>query len=178
MRTTQCPYCASTAVVERPPSRDRPDPTFALGFVVDHERAARAVERWIRSRGLFARSDFKKAAIEFTRGVYLPAYLYGAIAHTEYSAQIGENYTTTETYTTTDSKGRMVVRTRTVTKTEWRSLEGSHSCYMLDVIVSASKAVANKDLEAIEPFDLRALERLLPRRAVRLDRGGPVFREG
>ena len=62
VRTTQCPFCASPSVIERPPSASRPDPTFVIGFVVDQERATALVQRWIRSRGLFARSDFKNAA--------------------------------------------------------------------------------------------------------------------
>jgi len=94
--------------------------------------------------------------------VYLPAWLYGAIARTSYSAQIGENYQETQTYTARDSKGNTVTRTRTVTKTEWRSLQGQHSCYVLDVIVTASGGVSNAALEAIEPFDLRALRRYSP----------------
>ncbi|MFP6762250.1 MAG: hypothetical protein VB858_01490 [Planctomycetaceae bacterium] len=162
LRTTQCPFCASPSVIERPPSVSRPDPTFVVGFVIDQARAAQIVQRWIRSRSLFARSDFKQAAATLTRGVYLPAWLYGAIARTSYSAQIGENYQETQTYTTRDSKGNTVTRTRTVTKTEWRSLQGQHSCYVLDVIVTASGGVSNAALEAIEPFDLRALRRYSP----------------
>lgn len=162
MRTAQCPYCASTSIVERPPSPDRPDPTFVVGFVVDRAHATRAVKRWLRTRGLFARSDFKQAAPEILRGVYVPAYLYGAVAHTRFTAEIGENYTETETYTTTDSKGNTVVRTRTVTRTEWRDLQGRHACYLLDVIVTASKGIRNDVLEQIEPFDLRALQRYSP----------------
>ena len=162
MRTVQCPYCASPSVIERPPTPNRPDPTFILGFVVNQQRAVQTVQQWIRSRSIFARSDFKQAAPELIRGVYLPAYLYGAIAHTSYTAEIGENYTVTETYTTTDSKGRIVTRTRTVTKTEWRSLSGNHACYVLDVVVTASKGVSNDALQGIEPFDLRALQRYSP----------------
>lgn len=161
-RTAQCPYCASPSIVERPPSPDRPDPAFVVGFVVDQERATRSVAGWIRSRGLFARSDFKKASVEVTRGVYLPAYLYGAIAWSRYQAEIGENYTVTETYTTTDSKGRTRTRTRTRTKTEWRQLEGPHASYVLDVLVTASRGIGNEALEEIEPFDLRALRRYSP----------------
>jgi hypothetical protein len=159
MRTAQCPYCASPSIVQRPPSEDRPEPSFVVGFVVDHERASQAVLSWIRKSHLFARSDFKKAAPELTRGVYVPTYLYGAIADSEYSASIGENYTETETYVTTDSKGKTVVRTRTVVKTEWRPLSGRHSCYLVDVVVTASRGISNERLEAIEPFDLRALRR-------------------
>jgi DNA-directed RNA polymerase subunit RPC12/RpoP len=114
LRTTVCPYCASPSVIERPPSANRPAPSFVVGFVVDHDRAASAVRDWINSSSIFARSDFKQAAPELTRGVYLPAYLYGAVADSNYSARIGENYTEIETYTTTDSKGNTVTRTRTV----------------------------------------------------------------
>lgn len=159
MRSTLCPYCASPSIVRRPPTKNRPSPTFLVGFVVDHDHATKAVKKWIAGSHMFARSDFKAAVPELTRGVYLPAYLYGAVATTKYSASIGENYTVTETYTTTDSKGKLVTRTRTVIKTEWRSLSGNHSCYVVDVLVTASRGVTNAALEAIEPFDLRSLRR-------------------
>lgn len=159
LRSALCPYCASPSIISRPPSAERPTPSFVIGFVIDHERATQAVKQWIAGSHWFARSDFKAAVPKLTRGVYLPAYLYGAVANTGYSASIGENYTETETYTTTDSKGKLVTRTRTVTKTEWRSLTGNHSSYVVDVIVTASRGVTNAALEAIEPFDLRALRR-------------------
>ena len=160
-RTTQCPFCASPNVIERP-HETSPDPTFVIGFVINQRRAAELVQDWMKSAGLFARSDFKDAAAELTRGVYLPAYLYGAVADSDYVVEIGENYTVTESYTSTNSQGRTVRRTRRKTKTEWRPLEGSHSCYIDDVIVSASRVVKNSSLEAIEPFDLRALRRYTP----------------
>jgi len=157
VRSTTCPYCASPSIVRRPPSPDRPTPTFVIGFVIDHDRAAKAVRKWISRSHLFTRSDFKSAVPELTHGIYLPAYLYGAIAKSSYTATIGENYTETETYTTTNSEGKRVTRTRTVIKTEWRGLQGRHDCYVVDVVVTASKGVANEALEAIEPYDLRGL---------------------
>lgn len=162
MLTAICPYCASSSIIQRPPAKDMPRPSFAIGFVIDHDRATELVRRWLRKSHIFARSDFRRAAPELTRGVYLPGYLYSAVADSDYSASIGENYTETQTYTTTDSKGRTVTRTRTVTKTEWRPLTGRHSCYVMDVVVTASRGVGNQELEAIEPFDLRALRRFQP----------------
>lgn len=162
LRTARCPYCDSTSVVERPPTADRPDPAFALGFVLDREAAVERVRGWLSSRHLFASSGLRNAALEKTSGVYLPAYLYGAVADTSYSAHIGENYTVTETYTTTDSKGNTRVRTRTRIETEWRDLAGQHLEYVLDVLVTASRGVPNEELEVVEPFDLRALRRYEP----------------
>lgn len=153
-RTALCPYCTSPSVVERPPAPDRPTPLFGVGFVLPREDAVARVRRWIRSRGIFTHSAFKKAPVENTRGVYLPAYLYGAVARADYRAEIGENYTVTETKRV---NGKTVVRRKT--KTEWRSLAGRYACYVRDVIVTASRGIPNVELEAIEPFDLRALKR-------------------
>ncbi len=158
-RTANCPYCDHPSVVPGTASPDRPAPTFALGFVLNQNVAFAKAASWIKSTSLFARSDFRKAPLEKIRSVYLPAYLYGSLAETAYSAQIGEDYTETETYTTTDSEGNTTTETRTVTKTEWRSLSGQHDSYVRDIIVTASRVIPNDELEAVEPFDLRALRR-------------------
>ena len=158
LRTATCPYCASPSVVERPPSRERPPPAFVLGFVLPRASAVEISRKWVKGRWL-APGAFRKARIDETRGVYLPAYLYSAAAYSDFTAEIGENYTVTETYR--DSKGHM--RTRTKTKTEWRSLSGRHATYVDDIVVTASRGIPNAELEAVEPFDLRALHRYTPR---------------
>jgi hypothetical protein len=157
LRTTKCPYCASPAVVERPPDPNRADPTFVVGFVVVQDRALAAAKEWVK-KPWFAPRAFRTADIADIRGIYLPAYLYTAEAHAEYEAEIGENYTVVETYTTTEN-GKTVTRTRTRTETEWRSLSGSWSAYVDDVLVTASRGLSDSELDRIEPFDLRALRR-------------------
>lgn len=163
MRTAVCPYCASPSVVERPPTPGRPNPSFVVAFVIARERALRLVQLWLTaSRGLFTHSGLRNATVEDVRGVYVPAYLYGAVAHSSYVANIGENYTETETYVTSDGKGGTTTATRTVTRTEWHRLTGQHSTYARDVLVTAARGLGNAELEAIEPFDLRALCRYAP----------------
>ncbi|MGE0784663.1 MAG: hypothetical protein AB7S26_03170 [Sandaracinaceae bacterium] len=162
MRTAKCPYCASPTVVERPPSPDRPVPTFALGFVVTPERALRIARDWVK-KPFFAPSAFRRTVPSEIRGLYVPAYLYSAEVSSTFSAQIGEDYTVTETYTTTDSKGNTQTHTRTRVETEWRALGGSHATYVTDRVVTASRGLPNAELEAIEPFDLRALHRYSPK---------------
>jgi DNA-directed RNA polymerase subunit RPC12/RpoP len=159
VRTATCPYCASPNFVERPPSVGQPDPTFCLPFIGDAKWARARFERWLGSRTMFADSALKKATVEDMRGVYLPAYLYSAVARTDYTAQIGEHYTETETYTTTDSQGNTKTETRTVTRTEYRSLSGKHIGYVTDVVVSASAGLPNHELQRVEPFDLKQLRR-------------------
>ncbi|MEM9191186.1 MAG: hypothetical protein AAGF12_18535 [Myxococcota bacterium] len=157
-RTGRCLYCASPAVIDRPADPNRPNPTFALGFVVPEKKALAIARRWVR-RPFFAPGAFRSAKVNDIRGIYVPTYLYTAAAHSSFSASIGENYTVTETYTTTDANGKTVTRTRTKTKTEWRSLSGTHAIYVSDHVVTASRGLANADLARIEPFDLRALHR-------------------
>jgi DNA-directed RNA polymerase subunit RPC12/RpoP len=154
-RTAACPYCASPSVIERPASPDRPAPIFVVPFAGGDDLPRRALTDWVRRQSLFADSALRGARVEDLRGVYVPAYLYSAVARSSFRAEIGENYT--ETYTTTDAKGNTTTRTRTVT--EWRGLAGQHVAYATDVVVSASAGLPNAELEAVEPFDLR-----LPRR--------------
>lgn len=155
--TTVCVYCATPGVVVRPRGQGL-DPALITPFVVGREEAVAAARRWQRSRSIFAHGGLKHAPIEQLRGVYVPAWLYSCVARSRYSARIGENYTVTETYTTTVN-GKTVTRTRQVTKTEWRALDGEHAQYISDVIVTASKGVPNRELERVEPFDLRGLRR-------------------
>jgi hypothetical protein len=158
VRTTKCPYCACPSVLARPARKDLPNPDFVVAFVLGKDAAHEKARAWTRSRGPFTHGGVKHASFEDMRGVYVPAYLYGALARSSYSAKIGENYTETETYTTTEN-GKTVTKTRTVVKTEWRSLAGSWAGYVRDVVVSASRGLPNALVGAIEPFDLRALRR-------------------
>ncbi len=161
LRTATCPYCDSPTVVERPSTPDRPTPTFVVGFQLEQKTAETRLRQWIRGKWL-AHRGMRTATVGRTRGIYVPGYLYAAVARSGYQAAIGEDYTTTETYTTTDAKGNTTTHTRTVTHTEWRSLSGEHARYILDVLVTASRGVENAELQAIEPFDLRRLARYDP----------------
>lgn len=159
-RTATCPFCASPSVVERPATRDRPPPRFAIGFAIPREQAQRSVREWTR-KGLFRHSGLDAADVAEMRGTYVPAFLYSAAAEAEYSARIGENYTETQTYVVFVN-GKLQTRTRTVTKTEWRSLAGRWAGYAHDVLVTASRGIANHELEALEPYDLRSIRRYTP----------------
>jgi hypothetical protein len=144
-RTARCPYCDSPSVVDRPVTEDRPDPVFGLGFAVTRDDASLRMQRWIRGRKM-GPFGLKDRSAERVRGVYLPAYLYSATAHTSYHASIGESYKDK------DNKNR----------TEYRDLEGRHSRYVADILVTASRGIPNDEVEGIEPFDFGELARYTP----------------
>jgi DNA-directed RNA polymerase subunit RPC12/RpoP len=157
LRTARCPYCDSPSVVDRPATHDRPDPVFALGFRIDRTSARNRMRRWLAGKR-WGPAGLRTASAEQIRGVYLPCYLFSATASSSYRAVIAEVY-----YKTTverDSRGRTSVKRRR--KIEHRNLEGRHSSYLGDVLVTASRGVPNDEVEAIEPFDLGALRRYTP----------------
>jgi len=158
-RTAKCPYCASPQIIERPALPDRPQPSFTIPFAIGVGPAQELVRGWLKSRGFFRDPSLKTAAISEIRGVYVPAYLYAAVAHSSFSASIGEDYQETESYTDYDANGNPQTRTRSVTRTEWRPISGWHSAYVMDVVVTASRGLQNAELSAIEPFDLRQMRR-------------------
>ena len=160
--SARCPYCASPSVVERAPAPGRPLPAYMVAFASDEPRAREQMASWLGRRRWFSDGAIARAQVDALRGVYVPAYLYSAVARTQYSASIGEHYEETEEYEDTDSEGKKTTRTRTVTRTEYRPLAGLHVGYITDVVVSGSAGLGDRELDAVEPFDLRQLRRHAP----------------
>ena len=153
-RTARCPYCDSPAVVDRPAAPDRPDPVFAIGFRVDRAAAAARVHQFLRGRR-WAPNALRRAVAAKLEGIYLPTYLFSARADSGFGAAIGEVYYENRL----DPRRTSQRRDR---KIEWHELSGAHSCYLADVVVTASRGAPNDEVEAIEPFDLRDLRRYTP----------------
>lgn len=153
-RTVRCPYCDSPSVIDRPATPDRPDPVFVVGFSVDRQQATNRMRAFLARKKL-APPGLRSKAAERVSGVYLPTYLYSAIASTAYHATIGEDYYVTEV--SRDSKGRTSVKRKR--KTEYYDLSGPHHSYVGDVVVTASRGIPNDEVEAIEPFELGGLRR-------------------
>ena len=161
VRTATCPYCASPNFVERPPA---------------HGSARSAVRRHVRrrcARSRAARSIAGSAAARCSptprssarrsrtsSGIYVPSYLYSAVAHTDYTAQIGENYTETETYTETDSRGQH--RDRDAHGDAHRVSAARRAITSATSPTSSSArrpGLSNAELERVEPFDLKQMRR-------------------
>jgi hypothetical protein len=82
-----CPYCASPSVIDRPVSEGgarREAPDFILGFHVTEDEAQRRVGAWLKRGRLFAPSAIKAAQVTSTRGIYLPAWIFSAVARSRY----------------------------------------------------------------------------------------------
>jgi len=164
-RTTDCPFCATPYVIAPAPAETgRQEPEFVIGFAVPLEKAEAIYRDWLGQGGLFRPGDLRQAARpDRLRGIYLPFWSFSMRADSVWSAQIGEHWYRTETYTTTDAKGNTTTHTRRVQETEWWPLRGQHHSYHNFYLVSGSRGLPQSVALWVQPFQLLALKRYSPR---------------
>lgn len=162
-RSITCPFCDSNYVVDLPATAsDRQPPEFVLGFAVTPEQALEKFREWLKTGGMFRPGDLHQAKIEDKlRGVYLPFWSFSMLAQSNWSAEIGEYWYRTETYTVTVN-GKTEMRTRQVRETEWWPLRGRHHRYYSGYLVSASRGLPQQYAEQIKPYRMEALKRYQP----------------
>jgi hypothetical protein len=90
--------------------------------------------------------------------VYVPFWSFSMLAQSRWSAQIGEHWYRTKTYTTIID-GKPVTQTRTVQETEWWDLAGQHHNYYSGYLISGSRGLPQTYAEKIKPYRLEALKR-------------------
>ena len=163
-RSYVCPFCDSTYVAEFSPDYSgRQRPEFVIGFTLTPQDALTKFQAWIKQNNWFRPGDLGTTAIaDKLLGVYLPFWSFSMLAESEWQAQIGEHWYRTETYTTTDSNGKTVTRTRRVQETEWWPLQGRHHQYHNGYLVSGSQRISQIEADSIKPFQLPALKRYEP----------------
>jgi hypothetical protein len=163
-RSYICAFCDSNYVVEfSPQMTDRHPIEFIIGFAVTPDQAHDRFRKWIQSNSWFRPGDLDRARIEQKLvGAYMPFWSFSMLAQSNWSANIGEYWYRTETYTTRDSKGNIVTRTRTVQETEWWPLHGKHHEYYSGYLVSGSHSLSQNEADQIKPFQLPAFRRYQP----------------
>jgi hypothetical protein len=163
-RSYICPFCDSSYVTEIPIERSgRQRPEFVIGFSVTADQAREKFFEWLKQNSWFRPGDLAtKAVSDKQKGVYLPFWHFSMEAESSWSARIGEYWYRTETYTTTDSKGKTVTRTRQVRETEWFPLSGEFQRYYHGYLVPATRGISHAESDAIQPFQLSTLARYRP----------------
>ncbi|MCH8042971.1 MAG: zinc ribbon domain-containing protein [Planctomycetes bacterium] len=163
-RSYVCAFCDSTYVIELPKEQTgKQRPEFVIGFALTPDQAREKFRAWLNRSNWFRPGDLSSAKVEDKqRGVYLPFWSFSMLAQSRWSARIGEYWYRTETYTTTNSKGKTVTRTRRVRETEWWDLSGNHHRYYSGYLVSGSRGLPQNEAERIKPFHLPALQRYKP----------------
>jgi hypothetical protein len=163
-RSLRCPFCDSSYVAELPADqRTMQRPEFIIGFEISRERALELFFEWLGKNSFFRPGDLiSKAATEKQQGIYIPFWHFSMQTISQWSAQIGEYWYRTESYTVKDADGKTRVMTRTVQETEWWPLSGIYRKYYSGYLVSASRGLPQQEALAIQPYRLNTMMRFRP----------------
>jgi LSD1 subclass zinc finger protein len=152
-----CTFCGA-AIVSKGYASRRIKPKSLVPFQVNRERAADAFRHWVKGLWL-APGDLKRYAQSDAglAGVYLPYWTYDCHTASDYAGERGDDYYTTETYTTTDSSGKAVTQTRRVKHTRWTPAAGHVERFHDDVLVMASRSLPPRITDSVMRYSLKGL---------------------
>lgn len=157
VHAAECPFCATPVVTDTGLHRHI-KPKGLLPFVLDEGGARTTMTDWLGSLW-FAPNGLQ----EFARkgrtlsGIYVPYWTFDADTKSKYSGQRGTHYY--ETKTVVPDGKRQQVRVR---KTRWRAASGRVARFFDDVLVLGSRSLPKRYTDALEPWDLSAMEPYQP----------------
>ena len=153
----ECPFCATPVVTDTGTHRHI-KPKGVLPFALDEDAARHAMTSWLGSLW-FAPSGLQDYARKGRKmqGIYVPYWTYDADTKSRYRGQRGTVYH--ETRTVMRDGKRQQVR---VAKVRWTRVSGRVARFFDDVLVLASKSLPKRFTDALEPWDLAALEPYQP----------------
>ena len=157
VHAAECPFCA-TPVVTGTGVHRHIKPKGLLPFSMSEAQARSAMTDWLG--GLwFAPSGLQEYARKgrAMQGIYVPYWTFDAQTQTNYAGERGTVYY--ETRTVQRDGKRQQVR---VTKVRWRGVRGRVARFFDDVLVLASTSLPKRYTDALEPWDLSALEPYSP----------------
>ncbi|WP_109465923.1 TFIIB-type zinc finger domain-containing protein [Albibacillus kandeliae] len=153
----ECPFCATPVVTDTGVSRHI-KPKGVLPFVLDERAAHKAMSDWL-GRLWFAPNGLKDFARKGRRmqGIYVPYWTFDADTASRYTGERGTIYYVTQTVV---RDGKRVQQQ--VPKIRWTGVRGQVARFFDDVLVLASRSLPRQYTDALEPWDLAALQPYLP----------------
>jgi len=152
-----CSFCGADLVAQPRAADPLVAPDGVLPAKIPQEAAQAQVRQWIQSRWFAPNALKRMARQEGIAGVYLPFWDYDADTLSQYRGARGQHYWESETYEESDGRGGSVMRTRQVQRTAWYPAAGEVSRQFQNVLIAASKSIAEAKLNALQPWDLQAL---------------------
>ncbi len=153
----ECPFCA-TPVVTSTGTHRHIKPKAVLPFALDERTARKAMTDWLG--GLwFAPNGLQNYARKGRKmqGIYVPYWTFDADTKSRYTGERGTVYYETQTVMR-DGKRQQIQ----VAKVRWRSASGRVARFFDDVLVLASTSLPKRFTDALQPWDLAALEPYSP----------------
>ena len=153
----ECPFCATPVVTDTGTHRHI-KPRGVLPFALDERTARQAMTDWL-GRLWFAPNGLQDYARKGRRmeGIYTPYWTFDADTKSRYSGERGTIYY--ETRTVTRDGKRVQER---VQKIRWTPVSGRVARWFDDILVLASRSLPKRYTDALEPWDLAAMEPYRP----------------
>ena len=157
VHATECPFCATPVVADTGLSRHI-KPRGVLPFGLTETAARDAMTDWL-GRLWFAPNGLQEYARKgrTMQGIYVPYWTFDADTKTSYTGERGTVYYVTRTVMR-DGKPTMVQEA----KVRWNRAAGRVARFFDDVLVLASTSLPKRYTDALEPWDLAALEPYAP----------------
>ena len=157
VHAAECPFCATPVVTDTGAHRHI-KPRGVLPFGLNESEARRAMTDWLGSlwfapNGLQAYARKGRAM----QGIYVPYWTYDADTRSAYTGERGTVYYETQTVMR-DGKRTQVQ----VAKVRWRRARGKVARFFDDVLVLASTSLPKRFTDALEPWDLSAMQPYAP----------------
>jgi DNA-directed RNA polymerase subunit RPC12/RpoP len=153
----ECPFCATPIVTDTGTHRQI-KPKGVLPFALDEATARKAMTDWL-GRLWFAPGGLQDYARKGRRmqGIYVPYWTFDADTKSRYAGERGTIYHETRTVV---RDGKRVHEQ--VAKVRWTPASGRVARFFDDVLVLASHSLPKAYTDALQPWDLAALEPYLP----------------
>lgn len=153
----ECPYCATPVVTDTGIHRHI-KPKGLLPFALDEGQARAAMTDWLGALW-FAPDGLKDYARKGRRmqGIYVPYWTFDADTRSSYRGERGIIYYVTQTVVRNGK--RQQIR---VPRVRWSPASGRVARFFDDVLVLASRALPKRFTDALEPWDLSAMEPYRP----------------
>ncbi|WP_211097160.1 TFIIB-type zinc finger domain-containing protein [Aliishimia ponticola] len=157
VHAAECPFCATPVVTDTGIHRHI-KPRGLLPFALDEKQARAAMNDWLGSLW-FAPNGLQDYARKGRKmqGIYVPYWTFDAQTQSRYSGQRGTVYYETRMV---QRDGRRVQQR--VQKVRWTNVRGRIARFFDDVVVLASRSLPKRYTDALEPWDLTALEPYAP----------------
>ncbi len=154
---TECPFCATPVVTDTGTHRHI-KPRGLLPFALDERTARAAMNDWLGNLW-FAPSGLQEYARKGRKmqGIYVPYWTFDADTKSAYRGERGTVYH--ENRTVMRGEKRHNIR---VSKVRWRPVSGRVARWFDDVLILASRSLPKRFTDALEPWDLAALEPYQP----------------
>ncbi len=153
----ECPFCATPIVTDTGTHRHI-KPRGVLPFALDERAAHRDMSEWL-GRLWFAPNGLQEYARKGRQmqGIYVPYWTFDADTESRYRGERGTVYYVTQTVTI---DGKRVQKQ--VPRVRWTRASGRVRRLFDDVLVLASTSLPKRFTDALQPWDLAALEPYRP----------------